>query len=323
MHSEPIHLVIAINQKYIRYAYVMLTSLLLHTSCDVHVYVLHRELNAADQQTFDTLTHSYPVTFHFIHVPDALLPPQKVLATSAWGAEAYFRLAITDLMPSCVDRALYLDTDMIVNQSIDDFYFCNLKGKKIAACAEIIHEPPFGNYRDELFAPLFSAGFSYFNSGTILYDLRALRTDCSFQTYMDLAEKLDYRIQFPDQDLLNYRHSTETLFVDPLRYNLNARYAYDIYSMRYDDMKQNACIIHYATSKPWRGNFVHYNVEQIWWDYAKQTPFYTELLQEALEETLTNTAVNSYITNLLEQNEALYACIEKYDQLLSDAGITL
>jgi len=64
-------------------------------------------------------------------------------------------------------------------------------------------------------------------------------------------------------------------------------------------------------------------VEQIWWDYAKQTPFYTELLQEALEETLTNTAVNSYITNLLEQNEALYACIEKYDQLLSDAGITL
>lgn len=79
MHSEPIHLVIAINQKYIQYAYVMLTSLLLHTSCDVHVYVLHRELNAADQQTFDTLTHSYPVTFHFIHVPDALLPPQKFL----------------------------------------------------------------------------------------------------------------------------------------------------------------------------------------------------------------------------------------------------
>ncbi len=55
MHSEPIHLVIAINQKYIRYAYVMLTSLLLHTSCDVHVYVLHRELSAADQQMFDTL----------------------------------------------------------------------------------------------------------------------------------------------------------------------------------------------------------------------------------------------------------------------------
>ena len=122
MHSEPIHLVIAINQKYIRYAYVMLTSLLLHTSCDVHVYVLHRELNAADQQTFDTLTHSYPVTFHFIHVPDALLPPQKVLATSAWGAEAYFRLAITDLMPSCVDRALY--PSMI-------FISATLKGKRL------------------------------------------------------------------------------------------------------------------------------------------------------------------------------------------------
>ena len=44
MHSKPLHLVIAINRKYIRYAYVMLTSLLLHTTCDVHVYILHREL---------------------------------------------------------------------------------------------------------------------------------------------------------------------------------------------------------------------------------------------------------------------------------------
>ena len=77
MHSKPLHLVIAINRKYIRYAYVMLTSLLLHTTCDVHVYILHRELAPADQQTFDQLAHSYPVTFHFIHVPDALLPPKS------------------------------------------------------------------------------------------------------------------------------------------------------------------------------------------------------------------------------------------------------
>ena len=65
MHSEPIHLVIAINQKYIRYAYVMLTSLLLHTSCDVHVYVLHRELNAADQHAYTFLSCDvslYPCT---------------------------------------------------------------------------------------------------------------------------------------------------------------------------------------------------------------------------------------------------------------------
>lgn len=79
MHSKPLHLVIAINRKYIRYAYVMLTSLLLHTTCDVHVYILHRELAPADQQTFDQLAHSYPVTFHFIHVPDALLLPKKFL----------------------------------------------------------------------------------------------------------------------------------------------------------------------------------------------------------------------------------------------------
>ena len=72
MHSEPIHLVIAINQKYIRYAYVMLTSLLLHTSCDVHVYVLHRELNAADQQTLSMYrTHCFLPKKFLQQVPGA------------------------------------------------------------------------------------------------------------------------------------------------------------------------------------------------------------------------------------------------------------
>lgn len=323
MNSQPFHLVIAINQKYVRYAYVMLTSLLLHTAHPVHVYVFHRDLNNADQESLKQLSVSYSVTFHFIYVPDHLLPSKELLATSAWGIEAYFRLAITDLMPHSVERALYLDTDMIVNQSIDDLYFCDLHGNKLAACQEITCKPPFGNYRDELFAPLFPDGFSYFNSGTILYDLTALRPVCTFHTYMELAESLHYQIHFPDQDLLNYRHYNETLFVDPLRYNLNARYAYDIYSMRYEDMKENAAIIHYATSKPWRGNFVHYNVEQIWWDYAKMTPFYTRLLREAVDDTLSDNAVNSYIANLLQQNEALYSRIEHYDELLAHAGISI
>lgn len=323
MNHDPMNIVIAINQKYVRYAYVMLTSLLWNNPISVRVYILHRDLSSEDEESFQSLVSSFSVSFHFIFVPDHLTPPSAVLATSAWGPEAYFRLAVADLLPDDVTRVLYLDTDMIIHHSIEDFYNCELHGNKIAACKEFVCNPPFNNYRDELFAPLFTEGFSYFNSGTILYDLSAMRMTDTFSAYMDTARELHYKIQFPDQDLLNYRHYNETLFADTMKYNLNARCAYNDYHMRYDDMNTQGVIIHYASSKPWRGNFIHCDVEQIWWDYAAKTPYYDSLLTDFLKDTMMDATINSYVLDLTMQNTRLYALLDEYEQLLRDAGISL
>lgn len=323
MKQTSMNLLICINQKYVRYAYVMLTSFLENNTQPLFVYVLYRDLTDDGRQALCQLSNAHSIDFHFIYVPDHLLPPARVLATSSWGLEAYFRLAATDLLPDSLERILYLDTDIIVNGPLNGLYFCDMQGNKIAACKEFTSTPPFDSYRDELFAPLFSDNFFYFNSGMILYDLNAMRPHYSFRTYMELAKFLNYKIQFPDQDLLNYCHHNETLFVDTLRYNLHARYAYTHYSMHYEDIKEHAAVVHYASSKPWRSNFVHCEVEQLWWDYAKKTPFFIELLRETINETLTDNTVNSYIADLLAQNQKLYARIEHYEQLLKDAGIQL
>lgn len=317
-----INLAIAINRKYVRYAYVMLTSFLLHHSVPVTVFVMHRDLLPEDMDTLNQLASGYPVTFEYTYVPDSLMPSAEILATSAWGPEAYYRLAITDLLPPEIDRVLYLDTDMIINHPLNDMYFCDFAGKRIAACKEHFCTAPYHNYRDDLFKELIPDDFCYFNSGTILYDLTALRMDCSFKSYMDLAERLNYKIQFPDQDLLNYRHHKDVLFLDTT-YNLNARYGCNYYNMHYEDMKKETAVIHYASSKPWRGNFVHCDVEQIWWDYAAQTPFFDEFLTDMLHETMMDDKVNSYITDTLSKNEELYHLIDHYDQLLKDAGILI
>lgn len=319
MNQTPMNIVIAINRKYVKYAYVLLTSLLQNNHTDIDVYVFHRELIPEDKAMLSQLSDSFSVTFYFIYVPDELLPSKDVLATSAWGIEAYFRLAITDLLPASVNRALYLDTDMIVNASIEDFYWCDMGNNKIAACKEFSYEPPYNDYRDELFAPLFDQGFYYFNSGTILYNIDALRPKYTFQTYMDVAHELNYAIRYPDQDLLNYCHFKETLFVDTFKYNLNARYGYNQYGIHYPDLKKNGVIVHYASSKPWRGNFLHCNVEQLWWDYAKSTPCYCQLLEEALHENVAESPLNIYITDLLQKNNALYEKIEQYELLLEKA----
>lgn len=321
MSKAPMNIVIAINRKYIRYSYVLLSSLLSNNSRTIHVYILHHELTAEDEAVFAPLAASYDVSFHFVYVPDSLLPSKEVLETSAWGIEAYFRLAIVDLLPENVERALYLDSDIIIHGSLDALYDCDMGNCKIAACAEFHDKPPYGSYRDELFKDFFEDSFSYFNSGVVLYNMSALRPQYNFDYYMQTVKKLNYQIHYPDQDLLNYCHHGETLYADTFRYNLNARYGYNLYNIDYQKLKECAIIVHYATSKPWRSNFLHQDTEKLWWDYAKNTPFHKELLEEMVQEMMMDDSINSYVANLTDANQKLYAKIEAYDSLLRKAGI--
>lgn len=138
---------------------------------------------------------------------------------------------------------------------------------------------------------------------------------------MDTASRLDYKIQFPDQDLLNYCHWNETLFFDENKYNLYARRAYTNLDLTLQNVKDSVHVIHYATSKPWSGNCLHCNLEQLWWNYAKLTPYYSDFLEQMVYETINSTDVLQYMTALQQENEQLYQIIDQYDMLLHKKGI--
>ena len=321
MKRNPMNIVIAVNRRYVRYSYIMLTSLLLNNPGPVHVYVLHCDLTAEDEITFNRLSQSYPVTFHYCKLTEKLLPPSDVRASNSWGVETYFRLAILDALPESADRALYIDSDMIINRSLEDFYYCDLQGKRLAACRDFICEAPFGDYRDDTFRDVIPEGFTYFNAGLTLFDLSALRGEYNFNRYMDTVRELNYKIQFPDQDLLNYCHRNDVLFFDAMQYNLYARRAYTDNGLHYEDVKQNATVVHYATAKPWQGNFLHCDIEQLWWDYAAKTPFYHEILEEAMHEIMMDSTVNTYVSELQQENAQLYHILDQYELLLKKSGI--
>ena len=212
---------------------------------------------------------------------------------------------------------------MIINKSLTDFYYCDLGDKKLAACRDFTGTPPYNDYRQELFADILavSPDFLYFNAGITLFHLNALRPAYNFAYYMDIAKQLDYKIQFPDQDLLNYCHWNETLFFNENKYNLYARRAYTDLGLTLQNVKDTVHVIHYATSKPWNGNCLHCDIEQLWWDYAKLTPFYNEFLEQIVYETINSTEVFQYVTALQQENKQLYQIISQYDALLQKKGI--
>ena len=158
-------------------------------------------------------------------------------------AAAYLRLLIPRMVPG--DRALYLDSDLVVQRDLSDLWETDLEGATVGAV------------RDEQIPTLGAAGLprapenaqaAYFNSGVLLMDLRAWRSrSVSERVLADLRAYGD-QYRMTDQDALNESLSGDWRALDP-RWNVqvfrSAQAAAPLPS-------GEAFILHYTTgSKPW------------------------------------------------------------------------
>lgn len=202
----------------------------------------------------------------------------------------------------------------------------DFEGNLFCVCKDMSVDGPFTDIRNALFAPLYEKGFVYFNAGIMLWNIAALRGHYNFAFYMQLAADLHYQILAPDQDLLNLTHWNQVKFVDEYKYDLFARLAYN-HDIGYETVKQEVSVVHYAGFKPWSGEYVHYDTEKLWWDYARLTPFYHELLEEFLDSSLSSTTVQETIEkqiadkqNLKTELDKTVALCQKLYSMLSPSG---
>lgn len=304
----------ALNSKYLRYTYVMLTSLFMNNpNTDIHVYLLHSDLTEADQTHLNDLADKYGHSINYLKI-NRVDFPTDLPTTSAWSLETYFRLMLLDILPEDVDRLLYLDVDMIIDKSLAALYNTDFEGANFCACKDMTVDFPTGDSRDSIFRDHIASGFTYFNAGMMLWNIENLRGKYSFKKYMELAKALDYKMLAPDQDLLNYMHANQIKFVDEYKYDLFSRMAFNS-GVHYEDVKRETAIIHYAGMKPWEGQYIHYDIEKLWWDYAKETKFYHELLEEFMTACIDSPLIYDTMTQLSEEKKRLSAELSKSTSL--------
>lgn len=141
----------------------------------------------------------------------------------------------------------------------------------------------------------------YFNSGVLLLNIEQMRHKYNYKYYMKIAKDVwNYKMEAPDQDILNYVHYDSVKYVPFEIYNLFARIAYYC-DIKYETLRDKISIIHYAWYKPWDGKVTHYNLEKLWWDYAKLTPFYLELATKFVDETISDNDAEKQIRELNEK----------------------
>lgn len=307
----------ALNSKYMRYTYVMLTSLLennVNPEYTINIYLLHNNLTVQDQEALKSLVTSYKQNIHFLYIDNTIFP-NNLPTTQAWSLETYFRLMLLDILPNDIDRLLYLDVDMIINKPLFDIYNTDFDGKLFCACKDMTVTFPVGDSRDTIFHDLIHDNLVYFNAGFMLWNIEKLKNHCRFNDYMALAETLHFQMAAPDQDLLNYMHHHQVKYLDEYQYNLFSKFAYN-HGIRYHEVVLETTIIHFAGMKPWEGQYIHYDIEKLWWDYAKLTPYYYELMEEFLIECIENPLIYNTIDSMAKEKEQIIYQLNKSNALV-------
>ena len=310
-----IYLSTALNKKYLGYTAVMLTSFCINNKNeDKCVFLLSSELDDEDIKKLDASLSEYNIIIKHIKISRDRFD-NRISHNDKWSMEAYYRLMLFDLLPDEVDRLLYLDVDMIINKSVTDFYHRDFGEKSIFVCenagGRIDTLARISEKQKLMFSKMFESGYRYFNSGMLLMNVKRLRESYNFEVYCKAMEEWNYEMVAPDQDLMNYLHWEQVEYVEPERYNYFSRIAHED-GIRYEDGKEKLCIIHYTDEKPWETKNYHYPIEKIWWDYAKKTEFYPEIVERFIDNTMMDPYVENWIRDLMAQ-------VEKSNQKLGQA----
>ena len=177
----------------------------------------------------------------------------------------YYRLFIPQLFPE-LDKALYLDSDLVVRGDISRLYDTvlgdNLVGAVTDAFVSSVEQlKEYVCNRLDL-----SDAKQYFNAGVLLMNLKAMREADFQQVFLSLLQTVTFRVA-QDQDYLNAICRNRVKYIGS-EWNAMPKGA------PMDDPQ----LIHYnVDSKPWHTDQVPY--EAYFWDYADRSPFRDEIHQ--------------------------------------------
>ncbi len=289
----------ALNKKYIPYTTTMLTSLCENNARHIEAFLFNSELSEKDLKVIEKALADYDISIVSLKV-DKERFDEKFPRNDQWSLEAYYRLFMFELLPESVDRLLYLDGDIVVNKDISDLYVSTFEDCEMIVCDDKggLNTPEsYGDKHREMFKEAYNQGFRYFNSGVLLINVRQMRRHYSFEAYLEAIKKWNFEMEAPDQDILNYLHWEKVKYADYKKYDLFARVAHN-QKMTYEYVKENTAIIHFPGYKPWEAGNFHFDIEKLWWEYAKKTPFYEELLKSFVIDELESTNVADFVRQL-------------------------
>ena len=266
---EKINLFFAVDDNYCSFLSAAIHSMFKNAdqNYEYNLYVLHNGISQEKQNILKTQVSSFG-SIDFVDMNEKLKTLEDRLVTrDYYTMTTYYRLFIPNMFPK-MDKALYLDSDIIITGNIADLYNVDMGNNLVGAVPDMAvqNTPIFIEYVENA---LGVKAEKYFNAGILLMNLKEMRNWDFENKFIELLGKYKFRVA-QDQDYLNVLTKDRVKYVDN--------------SWNVQPVPANICsfdtinLIHYNMLwKPWIYEGIDYS--ETFWEYAKESPLYNHILE--------------------------------------------
>ncbi|MGV8854544.1 MAG: glycosyltransferase family 8 protein [Devosia sp.] len=248
MSGTPIHIALTFDDNFWAPAYALMRSICLssHRHADMVFHLLHLPLTAEHLADLRRIESEFGATLIWYDLSQNVAFDAFVagLPTSTqWPKVVYGRLMLGTLLPTTIERVIYLDCDMMVRDPIEQLFEIDLEGFPLGAVRDSVHPFIVGKRDMVQNRDLFNYADPYFNSGMLLIDLVAWRALDMGAQVKALADRGIMSRLYYDQDMLNRIFRNNWLALNWRWNTIDANAAHE---------GLNPAIFHYTRkSKPW------------------------------------------------------------------------
>ncbi|RXF72218.1 glycosyltransferase family 8 protein [Arcticibacter tournemirensis] len=172
------------------------------TSEAIDYYIVSDNISAKNKRRIRESVANNMIKLHWIEMADAVPAGMKLPGDrSTYPMNIYVRLFIPYFLPADIEKALYLDVDMLALEDISILFNTDLDGKPIAAAVDYVAKKigsPYGGIKNYKELGLDPEG-KYLNSGLILIDNNRWRDQEISEKIINCVSDNKSFADFPDQ----------------------------------------------------------------------------------------------------------------------------
>ena len=267
--NQSMHIAFCVNDNYVKYITVTIKSLIENNLQHyIYIYIAIDILSMANRVRLEKLISEYNnIKLEILLVNDA---PLKSLKNGNWPIQIWYRILLPQLLPSSVKKVLYLDADTLVITDLQELFSLDMSGIAIAASMDI------QSFDQKTFDRCgYEYNKQYICSGILLMNLEYWRKNNLTHKILEWANQNNNRIQFPDQDAINYI-CRDSKIILPLRYGILNAYFYSdnfyhgLWRAQLKDCIEKPVLIHYAGCYPWIKGFSKHIMYKEWFKYNEK-----------------------------------------------------
>ena len=272
MNRKIIPIFYACDDAFVKYTIVSLNSMIKNASTDYDykIYLLNTNITEDMRKRLSALQNdNFEVIFtdvnEYLENVNKDLPIRHYYSNTT-----YYRFFIAELFPE-YDKAIYIDSDTIVQGDISELYNTDIGDAYIGACHEqaMVQVDVYGTYAEKVVGV---SRHNFFNAGMMLMNTKQFRDKQVLRKFIYHLGEYNFVVT-QDEDYLNLICKDHVYWLDQ-RWNTELPE-----SFFYDYDPRTAYILHYImTNKPW--HYRECRAADIFWSYAKETSVYDILVAE-------------------------------------------